>query len=122
MDEEFLEEITKKLQLQKVAIENRIEEVTLEIAENNEVGGDTVDDVNKIMEINNMCDAIKAGKNRLSEIESALRRIKEGTYGYCEETGEAIDIERLQAIPTAKFCLDSQEKQERNKAMYLNRL
>jgi DnaK suppressor protein len=49
----------------------------------------------------------------LSKIESALRRIDEGTYGYCEETEEPISLKRLEARPIASLSLDAQERHER---------
>ena len=49
----------------------------------------------------------------LSKIDAALRRIDDGTYGYCEETGEPISIRRLEARPIATLSLEAQERHER---------
>ena len=49
----------------------------------------------------------------LSKIEAALRRLEEGTYGYCEETDEPISLKRLEARPIASLSLDAQERHER---------
>ena len=49
----------------------------------------------------------------ISKIDSALRRIDLGTYGYCEETDEPIGIKRLIARPIAALCLDAQERHEK---------
>ncbi len=49
----------------------------------------------------------------INKIDSALRRIEVGDYGYCEETGEPIGIKRLEARPTATLCLEAQERHER---------
>ena len=49
----------------------------------------------------------------ISKIESALRRIEDGTYGYCLETEEPINLKRLEARPIASLSLDAQEKHER---------
>ena len=49
----------------------------------------------------------------INKIESALRRIKEGSYGYCEETGEQIGIKRLEARPVATLSLEAQEIHEK---------
>jgi len=49
----------------------------------------------------------------ISKIDAALRRIDEGTYGYCDETGEPISLKRLQARPTATLSLEAQERHER---------
>jgi DnaK suppressor protein len=49
----------------------------------------------------------------LSKIDAALRRIEDGTYGYCEETGEPISIKRLEARPIATLSIEAQERHER---------
>lgn len=49
----------------------------------------------------------------ISKIDAALRRIDEGTYGYCDETGEPISLKRLEARPTATLSLEAQERHER---------
>ena len=49
----------------------------------------------------------------ISKIDEALLRIGDGTYGYCEETGEAIGIRRLEARPIATLSIDAQERHER---------
>jgi len=54
----------------------------------------------------------------ISKIEEALRRIEEGTYGYCEETGEPIGIKRLEARPIATLSLEAQERHERRERVY----
>jgi len=50
----------------------------------------------------------------ISKIDAALRRIEQGTYGYCDATGEPIGIRRLEARPTATLSLEAQERHERN--------
>jgi DnaK suppressor protein len=47
------------------------------------------------------------------KIDAALRRIEDGTYGYCEETGEPISIKRLEARPIATLSIEAQERRER---------
>ena len=49
----------------------------------------------------------------IGKIDDALRRIEEGRYGYCEETGEAISLRRLEARPVATLSIDAQERHER---------
>jgi DnaK suppressor protein len=48
----------------------------------------------------------------LDEIDDALERIKDDTYGYCEDRGEEIGLKRLEARPTARLCLEAQEWRE----------
>jgi RNA polymerase-binding transcription factor len=54
----------------------------------------------------------------ISKIDAALKRIEDGTYGYCEETGEPIGIARLDARPIATFSLEAQEMHERREKVY----
>lgn len=49
----------------------------------------------------------------LAKIDAALKRIEDGSYGYCEETGEPISIRRLEARPNATLSLEAQERHER---------
>ena len=49
----------------------------------------------------------------ISKIDSALRRIDDGSYGYCDETGEPISLKRLDARPIATFSVEAQERHER---------
>jgi DnaK suppressor protein len=52
------------------------------------------------------------------KIDQALRRIEEGTYGYCEETGEPIGVKRLEARPIATLGIEAQERHERLEKTY----
>lgn len=54
----------------------------------------------------------------IRKIDEALERIRHGTYGYCEETGEEIGLKRLEARPIATLCLEAQEWHERRERKY----
>jgi DnaK suppressor protein len=54
----------------------------------------------------------------LSKINEALRRIEEGTYGFCEETQEPIGLRRLEARPIATLSIEAQERHERREKTY----
>ena len=54
----------------------------------------------------------------LSKIDKAIQRIKDDTYGYCEETGEPIGIKRLIARPIATLSIEAQEKHEKNEKIF----
>jgi DnaK suppressor protein len=54
----------------------------------------------------------------LSKIDEALERIEDGSYGYCEETGEPISLKRLEARPIATLSIDAQERHERLEKIY----
>ena len=57
----------------------------------------------------------------IRKIEEALSRIEDGTYGYCNETGEPIGVKRLEARPVATLCLEAQERRERREKQYGDR-
>jgi DnaK suppressor protein len=54
----------------------------------------------------------------IAKIDAALRRIEEGTYGYCEETNEPIGLKRLEARPIATLSIEAQERHERTERIY----
>jgi DnaK suppressor protein len=54
----------------------------------------------------------------IAKIDEALSRIEDGTYGYCEETGEPISIKRLEARPIATLSIEAQERHERRERVY----
>ena len=54
----------------------------------------------------------------ITKIDQAINKIKNDTYGYCEETGEPIGIKRLVARPIATLSIEAQEKQERNEKIF----
>ena len=54
----------------------------------------------------------------IAKIDEALSRIEDGTYGYCEETGDPISIKRLEARPIATLSIEAQERHERRERVY----
>ena len=54
----------------------------------------------------------------IAKIDAAIQRIDDGTYGYCEETGEPIALRRLEARPIATLTLEAQERHERRERVY----
>ena len=54
----------------------------------------------------------------ISKIDAALKRIEDGSYGYCEETGEPISLKRLDARPIATLSIEAQERHERRERVY----
>jgi DnaK suppressor protein len=54
----------------------------------------------------------------MRKIDQALARTENGSYGWCEETGEAIGLQRLLARPTATLCLEAQERREKRERVY----
>lgn len=54
----------------------------------------------------------------ISKIDAALKRIEDGSYGYCEETGDPISLKRLDARPIATLSIEAQERHERRERVY----
>lgn len=59
-------------------------------------------------------DLASTEQKRLNQIDDALKRIEEGTYGDCETCGEKISLQRLKALPFARLCIKCQEDEEKN--------
>ena len=64
--------------------------------------------------------ALNRSRKLISKINSALQRLKAGTYGFCEETGEPIGLKRLMARPVATLSIEAQEKHERNEKIFVD--
>ena len=56
----------------------------------------------------------------LSKIDKAIKKIKDNTYGYCEETGEPIGLNRLIARPIATLSIEAQEEHEKNEKIFID--
>ena len=83
--------------------------------------GDQPDDIDRAsMETDKALDLRTKDRARklISKINDALKRIEDGTYGYCEETGEPIGLERLEARPVATLSIEAQERHERMEKTY----
>jgi len=64
--------------------------------------------------------ALARSRKLIEKIESALRRIKDDTYGYCEETSEPIGLKRLVARPVATLSIEAQERHERDEKIFID--
>ena len=56
----------------------------------------------------------------ISKIDAALKRVEDGSYGYCEETGDKIGIKRLEARPVATMTIEAQERHEKMEKQYID--
>ena len=63
--------------------------------------------------------ALNRSRKLIAKINSALQRIKDGTYGFCEETGEPIGLKRLMARPVATLSIEAQERHERDEKIFI---
>ena len=88
--------------------------------DDNSTSADVVDQASSYTEKNVEMKTINRQIKLISKIDSAIKKIKDGTYGYCEETGEPIGIKRLIARPIATLCIAAQEKHEKEEKIYAN--
>ena len=86
--------------------------------DDNSTSADIVDQASSYTEKNVEMRAINRQIKLIAKIERALKKIKDDTYGYCEETGEPIGIKRLIARPIANLCIAAQEKHEKEEKVY----
>ena len=86
--------------------------------DDNSTSADVVDKPSSYTEKNIEMRAINRQIKLIAKIDKALKKIKDDTYGYCEETGEPIGIKRLIARPIAALCIAAQEKHEKEEKVY----
>jgi len=86
--------------------------------DDNSTSADVVDQASSYTEKNVEMKTINRQIKLISKIDLAIKKIKDGTYGYCEETGEPIGIKRLIARPIATLCIAAQEKHEKEEKIY----
>ena len=86
--------------------------------DDNSTSADIVDQASSYTEKNVEMRAINRQIKLISKIDAALKRIKEGTYGFCEETGEPIGLKRLMARPVATLSIAAQEKHEKEEKVF----
>ena len=84
----------------------------------NSTSADVVDQASSYTEKNVEMKTINRQIKLILKIDLAIKKIKDGTYGYCEETGEPIGIKRLIARPVATLCIAAQEKHEKEEKIY----
>ena len=86
--------------------------------DDNSTSADIVDQASSYTEKNVEMRAINRQIKLISKINSALKRIKDGTYGFCEDTGEPIGLKRLIARPVATLSIAAQEKHEQEEKVF----
>ena len=90
----------------------------LNSSDDNVSSADVVDQASSYTDKSVEMRALNRSRKLVEKIDSALRRIKDGTYGYCEETSEPIGLKRLMARPVAKYTIAAQEKHEKNEKVH----
>jgi len=86
--------------------------------DDNSTSADIVDQASSYTEKNVEMRAINRQIKLISKIDSAIKRIKDGTYGYCQETGDPIGLKRLMARPVATLSISAQEKHEKEEKIF----
>ena len=86
--------------------------------DDNSISADIVDQASSHTDKTVEMKAINRQIKLISKIDQALTRIKDGTYGFCAETGESIGLKRLIARPVAELCIAAQEKHEKKEKVY----
>jgi len=79
---------------------------------------DIVDQASSQTEKNVEMRTLNRQRKLLAKIDKAIKKIKDNTYGYCDETGEPIGIKRLIARPIANLSIEAQEKHEKNEKIF----
>ena len=109
----------KKLQDWKIDLKRTSNEAIYNSSmDDNSTSADIVDQASSYTEKNVEMRAINRQIKLISKIDSALKKIKDGTYGFCEETAEPIGLKRLMARPIATLCIAAQEKHEKDEKVY----
>ena len=86
--------------------------------DDNNISADLVDQASSYIDKNVEMKVINRQIKLISEIDKALRRIMDDTYGYCLDTAEPIGLKRLMARPVAKYTIAAQEKHEKDEKVH----
>lgn len=119
MDKKLIEELKQKLESEKESIQKELEsfakkddkpEGDWETKYPNREEGDKEEEADEVGEYENMLSVEYSLELKLKNVNSALEKIQNGTYGICERCGKEIDDERLKACPEAVTCLKCHQK------------
>ena len=113
----LIEECKTKLLNEKTEILNRVKSVRKDL-QFDEKGGDEADQTLRLLAESETLNLHDRLRRQLVEIESALARIERGIYGFCEETEEPIEEDRLRAIPWTRLSIEGAEIRENIKKRY----
>jgi len=118
MNEQQREYFRQKLLRWKDEILREARETLLHLQNENENHPDLADRASSETDRSIELRARDRQRKLISKIDAALARIEDGTYGYCEETGEPIALKRLEARPIATLTIEAQERHERRERVY----
>ena len=118
MNERQREYFRQKLLAWREDILKEAKETLLHLQEENQNHPDLADRASSETDRSIELRARDRQRKLISKIDEAIGRISEGTYGYCEETGEPISLRRLEARPIATLSVEAQERHERRERIY----
>ena len=118
MNEQQREYFRQKLLRWKDEILREARETLLHLQNENENHPDIADRASSETDRSIELRARDRQRKLISKIDAALARIEDGTYGYCDETGEPISLRRLEARPIATLSIDAQERHERKEKVH----
>ena len=111
--------IEKLVTWRKEIIKSNNESIILNNLDDNSASADIVDQASSQTEKSVELRASNRRRKLVNKIDRALKKIKDGTYGYCEETGEAIGLKRLIARPIATLSIEAQERHEKQEKIFV---
>ena len=103
----------------KEIIKSNNDSVVLNNLDDNVASADIIDQASSYTEKTVEMRASNRRRKLINKIDQALKKLKDGTYGYCEDTGEPIGLKRLIARPIATLCIEAQEKHEKEEKIYV---
>ena len=106
------------LSWRKEIVNSNNDNIVLNNLDDNISSADIVDQASSYTDKTVEMRASNRRRKLINKIDQALKRIKDGTYGFCEETGEAIGLKRLIARPIATLSIQAQEKHEQQEKIF----
>ena len=110
--QQVVEKCKQKLLQTKASLLNQVHSTQNDMRFSENQGGDEADQTVRLMEEKEFLNRNKRINTQLMQVEMALARIEQGSYGICQETGEPIEMERLMALPWTSLSIEGAEIRE----------
>ena len=110
----------KLISWRKEIIKSNNESAIVNNLDDNSSSADIVDQASSQTEKSVELRASNRRRKLINKIDKALKRLKDGNYGFCEETGEPIGLKRLMARPVATLSIEAQERHERDEKIFVD--
>lgn len=112
ISQQLIQECKAKLLHAKAELLNRVRNSRSDFNTSDDKGGDEADQTLRVLQEQELLSMHERIRGQLLEIESALARIENGSFGVCEETEEYIEADRLKAIPWTRLSIEGAEMRE----------